>query len=167
MTRPRTALAVMLLLALVPVGAAAHHGWSGYDASKPLTLEGTIRDAGYEHPHGYVKLETPDKTWLVVLAYTELRLAKSVASDHRLPWERSVPADMLTPYRVRRAFSALLLCVGTPANAPKPCGRSPGRPSGHLSAPAPRHPVVRTTPATPPRTPKRRQVRAAATTKSA
>jgi len=33
---------------------------------------------------------------------------------------------MLSPYRVRRAFSALLLIVGTPANAPKPCGRSPG-----------------------------------------
>jgi hypothetical protein len=68
MTRRRTALAVMLLLALVPVHAAAHHGWSGYDSSKPLSLEGTIRDAGYEHPHGYVKLETREKTWLVVLA---------------------------------------------------------------------------------------------------
>ena len=55
-------------LALAPVTAAAHHGWSGYDASKPLELEGTIREAGYEHPHGYVKLETSDKTWLVVLA---------------------------------------------------------------------------------------------------
>ena len=64
----RTALALLPLLALAPVGAAAHHGWSGYDASKPLTLEGTIREAGYEHPHGYVKLETPEKTWLVVLA---------------------------------------------------------------------------------------------------
>ena len=68
MTRRRTALAMMLLLALLPVHAAAHHGWSGYDSSKPLSLEGTIRDAGYEHPHGYVKLETRDKTWLVVLA---------------------------------------------------------------------------------------------------
>lgn len=68
MTRPRTTLASMLLLALLPVCAAAHHGWSGYDASKPLTLAGTIREAGYEHPHGYVKLETPEKTWLVVLA---------------------------------------------------------------------------------------------------
>ena len=25
-------------------------------------------DAGYEHPHGYIKLEAPGKTWLVVLA---------------------------------------------------------------------------------------------------
>jgi hypothetical protein len=50
------------------VPAAAHHGWSGYDASKVLTLDGIIREAGYEHPHGYVKLEVPGKTWVVVLA---------------------------------------------------------------------------------------------------
>ena len=48
--------------------AAAHHGWSGYDSTKELTLTGTIKEAGYEHPHGGVKLETPGKTWSVVLA---------------------------------------------------------------------------------------------------
>jgi hypothetical protein len=66
--RSRTALLLSALLALAPAAALAHHGWSGYDASQVLNLTGTIRDAGYEHPHGYVKLETPDKTWLVVLA---------------------------------------------------------------------------------------------------
>jgi hypothetical protein len=55
-------------LALMPAAAPAHHGWSGYDATRVLNLTGTVRDAGYEHPHGYVRLETPDKTWLVVLA---------------------------------------------------------------------------------------------------
>jgi hypothetical protein len=53
---------------IAPALALAHHGWSGYDASSALELEGTIREAGYEHPHGYVKLDTPGKTWLVVLA---------------------------------------------------------------------------------------------------
>ncbi len=48
--------------------AYAHHGWSEYDANRPLQLEGTIEDSGYVHPHGFVKLKTPDKTWLVVLA---------------------------------------------------------------------------------------------------
>jgi hypothetical protein len=60
--------ALAALMALVPAVAAAHHGWSGYDASRPLSLEGTIQESGYEHPHGYVRLETPEKTWLVVLA---------------------------------------------------------------------------------------------------
>jgi hypothetical protein len=58
----------LVVLALAPTAALAHHGWSGYDSSRVLNLTGTIREAGYEHPHGYVKLETPDKTWLVVLA---------------------------------------------------------------------------------------------------
>jgi hypothetical protein len=43
-------------------------GGVGYDASKELTLTGTITEAGYEHPHGSVRLQTPDKTWVVVLA---------------------------------------------------------------------------------------------------
>ena len=64
----RRAALVLVTLALPPTTAAAHHGWSGSDVSKPVTLEGTIREAGYEHPHGYVKLETPGTTWLVVLA---------------------------------------------------------------------------------------------------
>ena len=68
MSGMRVALALAALVVLIPVAAAAHHGWSGYDSSRPLSLEGTIRESGYEHPHGYVKLETPDKTWLVVLA---------------------------------------------------------------------------------------------------
>jgi hypothetical protein len=59
-------LAVSLAAGLGVV--AAHHGWSGYDNSQTLNLTGTIREAGYEHPHGYVKLEVPDKVWLVVLA---------------------------------------------------------------------------------------------------
>jgi len=68
MSRLPATLTLAALVALAPGVAAAHHGWSGYDASRPLSLEGTIRESGYEHPHGYVKLETPDKMWLVVLA---------------------------------------------------------------------------------------------------
>jgi hypothetical protein len=52
----------------VALPASAHHGWSEYDASRTLTLTGTIVESGYEHPHGYVKLKTPDKTWIAVLA---------------------------------------------------------------------------------------------------
>ena len=55
-------------LVLMPAAALAHHGWSGYDSGRVLNLTGTIREAGYEHPHGYVKLETLDKTWMAVLA---------------------------------------------------------------------------------------------------
>ena len=55
-------------MALVPALAFAHHGWSEYDQTNALTLEGSIAESGYEHPHGYVKLETRGKTWIAVLA---------------------------------------------------------------------------------------------------
>ena len=60
-------VALFAALAL-PALTLAHHGWSGYDGSTPLKVAGTIREAGYEHPHGFIKLEAPGKTWLVVLA---------------------------------------------------------------------------------------------------
>ena len=56
------------LLVLGAGAAAAHHGWSGYDSGKEMNLTGTIKEAGYEHPHGFIRLETPGKTWNVVLA---------------------------------------------------------------------------------------------------
>lgn len=62
---------VRLLLVCALGGAPlafAHHGWSEYDSNNTLTLTGTIRESGYEHPHGHVRLETPGKTWTAVLA---------------------------------------------------------------------------------------------------
>jgi hypothetical protein len=51
-----------------PLVALGHHGWSEYDSSKAMNLTGKIVESGYEHPHGHVRLETPGKTWHVVLA---------------------------------------------------------------------------------------------------
>jgi Family of unknown function (DUF6152) len=55
-------------LAFAPALTLAHHGWSEYDQSNTLTLDGRIDEMGYEHPHGYVKLATKGKTWIAVLA---------------------------------------------------------------------------------------------------
>jgi hypothetical protein len=92
------------------------------------------------------RIRTPEQadrwTWLVLAAYTQLRLARSITADTRLPWERRLPTARLTPTRIRRGFAQLLLTLGTPASPPKPCGRSPGRPKGSRRGPAPRHPAV-------------------------
>jgi hypothetical protein len=82
-------------------------------------------------------------TWPVLAASTTPRRAKALVDDRRLPWERPRPPGRLTPYRVRRAVSALLPTVGTPASPPNPCGRSPGRPKGRRSGPAPRQPTIK------------------------
>lgn len=58
----------MVVVALAVVPALAHHGWSSYDSSKEMTLDGVIKESGYEHPHGHISLEVPGKTWTVTLA---------------------------------------------------------------------------------------------------
>jgi hypothetical protein len=79
-----------MLALLIASQASAHHGWSEYDAQRPLRLSGTIEEFGYEHPHGFVRLKTADKTWLVVLAppsrmenrgLARAQLAKGVTVD--------------------------------------------------------------------------------------
>ena len=60
-------------------------------------------------------------SWLVVAAYTQLRLARPRVADLRLPWERRYDRGRLTPVRVHRVVSSLLVEMGTPAKAPKPC----------------------------------------------
>jgi hypothetical protein len=82
-------------------------------------------------------------TWLVVAAFTQLRLARRCVADRRLPWERRYDTGRLTPVRAHRVVSALLVELGTPAKPPKPCGRSPGRPKGRLSGRAKRYPAVK------------------------
>lgn len=63
----------MLLLA-IPAGAAlarpaaAHHGWSGYDAGTVLTLTGPVREVYFGNPHCSVVVEADGKAWSCVLA---------------------------------------------------------------------------------------------------
>jgi len=64
----RTLVTTLALVAVLAGTALGHHGWSGYDSTKEMTLTGTIREAGYEHPHGYVALDVGGKIWRVVLA---------------------------------------------------------------------------------------------------
>lgn len=68
-------------LALLPGGASAHHGWSEYDSSKLLKLSGKILEFGYEHPHGHIRLETPGKVWLCVLAPPSRMENRGLAKD--------------------------------------------------------------------------------------
>jgi hypothetical protein len=62
---------IIAILCTLAVLALAHHGWTGYDEKNTLNLTGVIREAGYENPHGFVKLQVDNgkgKTWMAVLA---------------------------------------------------------------------------------------------------
>ena len=50
-------------------------------------------------------------TWTVIAAYTQLRLARGLVDDLRLPWERPCDPPKLTPTRVRRGFRRLRAIV--------------------------------------------------------
>jgi DDE superfamily endonuclease len=85
-------------------------------------------------------------TWLIITVHTQLRLARPLADDLRLPWERPAPPGRLTPARVRRGFRNIRATVPRPAGAPKPGKPGPGRPPGSKNRrPAPRHDVGKTT----------------------
>ena len=106
-------------------------------------------DPGLDDPRPRHPAQADRWTWLVLAAYTQLRLARQVAGDQRLPWERPRPQPRLSPYRVRRGFPRLLCALGSPAAAPKPSGRSPGRPKGRRSGPAARYPAIKKPPRSP------------------
>ena len=46
-----------LLLALTVGTASAHHGWSSFDESKPIYLEGVVKSVKWQNPHAEVMLE--------------------------------------------------------------------------------------------------------------
>jgi hypothetical protein len=86
-------------------------------------------------------------TWLVIAAFTQLRLAAPLAADLRLPWQRPQDPGTMTPARVRRGFRAVREALGTPAAPPKPSRPGPGRPKGSKNKhKAPRPPVGKTRP---------------------
>jgi DDE superfamily endonuclease len=85
-------------------------------------------------------------TWLIIAVHAQLRLARPLADDLRLPWERPAPPGRLTPARVRRGFRNIRPTVPCLAGAPKPGKPGPGRPPGSKNRrPAPRHDVGKTT----------------------
>ncbi|MEU5389561.1 NF041680 family putative transposase [Kitasatospora cineracea] len=132
--------------------------WSGTDAAPADTdrlWQAFLRRFDIEHTFrlfkqtlGWTcpKIRSPEAadrwTWLILAAYTQLRLARPLAADLRRPWERPSPPERLTPARVRRGFRNLRPKAACPAGAPKPSRPGPGRPPGRKNThPAPRHDV--------------------------
>lgn len=66
MVSRRLVLAATLLLGAAP--AFAHHGWSSYDSSNLVKVEGVVRAIDIGNPHAEMQLEAGGKTWRVILA---------------------------------------------------------------------------------------------------
>jgi hypothetical protein len=91
------------------------------------------------------RLRTPAQfqrwTDLVALAHNHLIVARPWAAITHRPWDAATRP--VTPAQVRRSMRRILPQVGTPARAPRPRGKSPGRAPGTVVPPAARHPVIR------------------------
>jgi len=97
-------------------------------------------------------------TWLILACYTQLWLARDLAADLRLPWQRPCPPGRLTPARVRRGFRNIRQMLPRLASAPKPGKPGPGRPPGSKNRhPATRHDVGKTVKRDEPKKKNRRQ----------
>src|SRR5664279_4469572 len=103
-------------------------------------VNGTL---GWTTPSPQMPEQADRWTWLVIAAYTQLRLARQLVDDLRLPWERRSDPKKLTPVRVRRGFRRLSATLGTPAHPPKSDRAGPGRPKGTRRKPRTRCPVVK------------------------
>lgn len=100
---------------------------------------------------GLLIAQTPDLTasinwvWVVALAYTQLLLARTLVAAQPHPWDpksRRDPQHPLTPGQVRQAWPIFSIGLGTPAQPPRPSGKSSGRSAGFHPKPRQRFPVV-------------------------
>ncbi|VXB67137.1 NF041680 family putative transposase [Citricoccus sp. K5] len=111
-------------------GAELDHWWSMF--IRRFDLEHTFRflkqSLGWARPH----LRDPEAadrwTWLIVAAHTQLRLARPLVADHRLPWQRPLAPTRLTPARVRAGYRHIHRTLARPASPPKRSRPGPGRP---------------------------------------
>ncbi len=109
----------------------------------------------YSHEHGYredsqallwakPRLRTPAQfeRWsqVVAIVHNQLVVARPQIQAELRPWETS--ERLASPQQVRRAMAKIVAQLGTPAQPPKPRGKSPGRQKGAVVRPAPRHPVI-------------------------
>jgi DDE superfamily endonuclease len=123
--------------------------WHAYQ--RRFTVEHAFRfgkqELGWTTPRLRWPAAADQWSWLVGIVLWELWLARPLVADARLPWEHvPVAGAHLSPGRVRRGMAGLLVSLGSPARAPQPRGKAPGRPVGERPGRARRYPTQRRAP---------------------
>lgn len=70
--------AIAAALVAMPTVAIAHHGWSSYDDSKPVSVTGSLQSVVWGNPHGAAKINFQNESWDVVLAPTSRMTARGL-----------------------------------------------------------------------------------------
>lgn len=77
----KRAMIVFIFLAGAILPLAAHHGWSSFDSSKPVTIEGKIATSKYENPHVTLTVEMGGNVWTLMLAPTSRMVNRGASAE--------------------------------------------------------------------------------------
>lgn len=93
------------------------------------------------------RLGTPEQSelWsvLMVLVSWQLWLSRSEVADNPQTWQKPQPPEKMTPGRVHQSIAGVLAGIGTPAQPPKPRGKSSGFLKGSTRTKRLRHEVIK------------------------
>ena len=135
--------------------------WSSRAAADPAAVDRTwqafLRRFDIEHMFRFLKqvlgwtrprLRDPaaaDRwTWLILACYAQLWLARGLAEDLRLPWQRPAPPGPPTPARVRSGFRNIRQALPDLAGAgARETRQTRPRPPARIEEPPPGHPPRR------------------------
>ena len=75
----RSGTCCLIFLLVATQAVAAHHSFSMFDQTKPMTLTGTVTAFEWTNPHAYIEIDVPDekgivKHWSVELGSTSILL---------------------------------------------------------------------------------------------
>lgn len=90
--------------AALPLAALAHHGWSSFDESVPLYLEGTLKAVKWQNPHVELSLSTPRSAKLPADLATRSMPAQQAAVDApRILSQARLPDALGADWRIELA----------------------------------------------------------------
>jgi hypothetical protein len=75
----RSGVCCLILLLAGTTFTAAHHSFSMFDQTKPITLSGTVTAFEWTNPHAYIEIDVPEekggvKHWSIELGSTSILL---------------------------------------------------------------------------------------------
>jgi hypothetical protein len=80
----RTAACILVTAASIG-GAAAHHGWGSYDATKVVTINAPVETLSWADPHTHITLKYQDAVWEATLAPLFRMQARGLSQDMLKP----------------------------------------------------------------------------------
>lgn len=102
-------IALLAAALAIAAPAAAHHGWSSYDAAKAIKVSAPVSAVTWGNPHGTAKIAYQGKTWDVVLAPTTRMEARGLtqvmlAKAKTVALEGYPRSDGTTEMRIERVI---------------------------------------------------------------